>query len=129
MDNLFSVPEASNAVVQALINLLAALIVAVAPIIIARVTVWGKKAWADFKASQPEHVQRLIEGAALFGATFAEKAGPALKDMGVEKLDAALDAANRWLEAQGFEVDDTLLRQAIEVILFQNPEQFPSTKG
>lgn len=124
-----SVPTPVNEVVQALVNLLAYLLPIVLPVIFARVGVWVKARLEDIKRSQPEYVQRLIEAAASFGADFAEKIGPGMKLAGKEKMDAALDAARNWLEAQGYQVNDELLRAAIEVVLFGHPERYQSSKG
>lgn len=126
MDNV--VPAPVNDVVQALVNLLAYLVVLIAPVIIARVSVWAKAEFERIKRMQPEWVQNLIETAALYGADIAEKIDLSgqLERYGRDKKRIALEAAQRWLREQGYEVDVTVLDEAIENVLFNNPERFQS---
>jgi hypothetical protein len=66
----------------------------------------------------------------MLGANFAEKLDLAgmLEQYGRDKKTLALNAAREWLLAQGYDIDLSLLDAALESILFQNPEQFPSSK-
>lgn len=121
-----TVPTPVNDLVQAAVAVLAFVVLTVGPFIIAKAIAFAHKAYDDFRTSQPEFVQKLIDTAAMFGATVAEKVGNDLKLYGQDKLDYALDAAKRWLMEQGFAINDETLRDAIHKVLFDNPDLFPA---
>lgn len=112
---------------QAAVNLLAALLPYVLLPIIAVTGVWVKARWEEFKLNQPEYIQRLIDDAARFGADFAEKIelSGIVEDYAKSKKQAALDAARSLLREKGYEnVDLSVLDAAIEVVLFRNPDRY-----
>lgn len=122
-------------VVQQIIQLFVTLIAIVLPMIgigaaFAKLVVWAKGEFERIKNEQPETIRNLIEAAVMLGASFAEKLDLAgmLEQYGRDKKTLALEAAQRWLEQLGYDVDLSVLDAALEAILFQNPEQFPSTK-
>lgn len=116
--------------IQLFINLIAVLV----PMLglgyaFARLVVWGKAEFERIKREQPEWIQNLIDTAVLLGAEFAEKIDLAgmLEQYGRDKKRLALEAAEKWLAEQGYEVDFDVLDAALESILFRNPEKFPSS--
>lgn len=123
------VPVPINDLVQALVDLIAALLPVILPILFGRLVVWGKARFEQIKRHQPEWVKAAIEEAAYFGADFAEKVGPSVSAYGEEKMHLALDAANDWLKQQGYNIDDKLLRSAIEGVLFNHPEKYKRSQG
>ena len=124
---LAEVPTQVNDLVQAAINVLPLAITLLATLGVgARIAVWFLERWNEFKVTQPEYIQALLEAAATFGADFAEKVGPQLEVYGKEKLKLAEEAGERWLASQGYVVELALLREAIEGVLFRNPDKYPS---
>lgn len=123
-----NIPAPVSEVLQSLVNLLGWGLLIVAPIVLARLGLWIAVKWNIYKQSQPENIRLLLETAAKFGADFAEKVGPTLKEFGKDKMEAAVDAATRWLAAQGYEIDNAPIKEAIEVILFNSPDKYPSSK-
>lgn len=123
------VPAPVDGLMQAAINVLAWALPIVLAAIGGRIAIWFAARWRDFKLSQPENVQRVLEDAAKFGADFAEKVAPAMQLMGKEKMEAAIGAAMKLLAAKGYSVDSAPLYEMVEVILFNNPDKYPSSKG
>lgn len=124
---MINVPSPVSEFVQSAITMIAYLLPIILPVIIGAVIVWVKARWESILASQPENVRLMIEAAAKFGADFAEKVGPSLELEGKEKLEAALNAAEGWLKAQGYDVELDVLVAAIEGVLFNNPDDYPSS--
>lgn len=96
----------------------------------ARIVVWAKGEFERIKNEQPDVIRNLIDMAVMLGAEFAEKIDLSgmLEQYGRDKKELALNAAKEWLLQQGYDVDLSLLDAALESILFQNPEKFPSSK-
>lgn len=121
-----------TSIVQALINIIAIAVGALATAgVAARIVVWVKARFEEFKATQPENIQTLIEWAVKTAAEFAEKVDLSgqLEDYARSKKAIALKAAHDLLLSVGFDVDLSVLDAALESFLFRNPEQFPSSKG
>lgn len=123
------VQDATAQIIQALVNLIATLVPLVLPVIIGLVTKWVKDRFEELKMSQPENVQQAIEWAVRIGAEFAEKIGPVLEAEGKDKLEIALERAERALADLGYDIDPSVLEAALESVLFRNPDKFPSSKG
>lgn len=105
-----------DAVVQALINLVAALIVAVTPIIVGGVIVAVKKRFNDFLITQPDNVREAYRYAATLGIRLAESVYTDFEPE--QKLQKALEAGKEWIVGMGYEEPDTdMLRTSIEALL------------
>lgn len=121
--------------VEQIIQLFVQVIAVVLPLLglgvaFARLVVWGKGEFERIKNEQPDVIRNLIDMAVMLGASFAEKVDLAgmLEEYGRDKKALALEAAERWLSEQGYNIDLSLLDAALENILFNNPEKFPSSK-
>lgn len=105
-------------IIQQVINLLAAVLAVVFPVVVGRVTIWVRERWEEFLMSRPENVRDAYESAARFGIRIAEIIGEELKLEGKEKLRFAADKARTWLAEQGYEdVSIDVLENLIETLL------------
>ncbi len=105
-------------ILQGVINLIAALIAVLVPVVIGRVTIWVRGRWEEFLMSRPEDVRLAYESAARFGIRIAEIIGAELQLEGKEKLRLAADKARQWLSEQGYEeVSIDLLESVIESLI------------
>jgi len=103
----------------ALIGVLIALVRLVGPILDHVLAVWISKEAARLKTHLPENWRKALQEAAIFGAQAAEQAGVAqlIANAADVKKRYAVAAAERWLKAQGYAVDLTLLGDAIEQVI------------
>jgi hypothetical protein len=116
-------------VLQNLINLLAALVAVLVPVVVGYVTVWVRGRWEEFLMSRPEDVRLAYESAARFGIRIAEIVGAELKLEAKEKLRLATDKARQWLAEQGYEeVSIDLLESVIESLLDATKAQISEEK-
>jgi hypothetical protein len=105
--------------IVALVGVLVALIRLVGPILDQALAVWISKEAAQIKAHLPENWRKALHDAAIFGAQAAEQAGVAqlIANAADVKKRYAVAAAERWLKAQGYAVDLTLLGDAVEQVI------------
>lgn len=86
---------------------------------------WVASWWVNVKQNLPDHIADLLEQAAYLGVSIAQQLAESKQiDFG-ERKDAAIDAAERWLEEIGVEgVDPEVLGDIIESIVYRlkNPE-------
>lgn len=109
--------EAVNEFLQAAINLLLMMLIILVPVIARWVSFRAIEFWAVIRASMPEQVSNSIEFAARLGVMAAEQFYRSNQIMFNERKDKALEIAARWLEHQGYEIDLTVIDNAIEAIL------------
>lgn len=118
--------------VENLIIAAAALLQWVGPIlltiVLARVGIWLAVRWEEFKVSQPEHIQDLIDTAVELAVDFAEKIDleGMLEEYADTKKEAAKQFARDWLALHGIAnttVLDPVIDGLIEVILYRRDNQ------
>lgn len=127
-----TVPMEVNQLVQAAINVVAFVIaIAASAGIIGKIVIWVKARFDEFKQAQPDNVRSLIDWAVMIAAEFVEKLDLSgqLEDYARSKKDLALEYAHDLLLQVGFDIDMKALDAALESILFNNPDKFPSSKG
>lgn len=105
-----------DAIIQALIDLAVAVIIAATPLIVGGVIVAIRSKFNEFVLSQPENVREAYQYAAKLGIRLAETVYNDLEPK--EKLNKALDAGKEWLVGMGYKSpDDSMLRTSIEALL------------
>jgi hypothetical protein len=127
-----NVPVEVNQLAQAALNVIAFVIaVAASAGIVGKIVVWVKGRFDEFKAAQPDNIRSLIDWAVMLAAEFAEKLelSDQLEQYARSKKDLALEYAHNLLLQVGFDIDMKALDAALESVLFNNPDKFPSSKG
>lgn len=125
-------PVEVNALLQAAINLIGfALAVLAASGIVGKVVVWAKGKLLELEASQPENIQKWIEWAVTMAADFAEKLDLSgqLEQYARSKKELAVEYAHTLLVQLGFDVSLETIDAALEALLFNNPDKYPSGDG
>ncbi len=109
-----------NEVEQVLINFLVAFITTCTPVVVAFVVAWIKAKTDEIKTKISERLsseqQYALEWAARNAVLAAEQSG--LKDLAINKKAFAITAAERFLKAQGFDIDLDVIAEAIEAAVW-----------
>lgn len=127
-----NVPVEVNQFVQVAVNVIAFVIaVAASAGVVGKIVVWVKSQFDAFKAAQPDNVRSLIDWAVMIAAEFVEKLdlSDQLEQYARSKKDLALEYAHNLLLQVGFDIDMKALDAALESVLFNHPDKFPSSKG
>jgi hypothetical protein len=123
-------PPASPDVNEALINFAMNFLLLVGPVLASLLAAYlagkARKAWAEFKAEQPDAAYWLA-WAAEAAVRAAEQAG--MKQAIGSKKDYAIRAAQNWLALKGIKVDLALLEAAIEGAVWKELNQYDPEKN
>jgi len=117
-----------DTILQIGVGVIALLILVLGPIFIRFVLVWYHRTLENLKAEAPELIVEIINEAALIGAAFAERHGEAIRITGREKMGLAIEAAERYLESIGYDIELDILEMVIEKVLVENFDYFPRRK-
>lgn len=116
-------------VLQTILDLIAKAIITFSPIILPMIATWGVDKWQKIRATQPAHIQDLMDKGAKFAYQYAEQEWKTGRIEANKRKDEALNAFNEWLDAQGIVLDDSLLNKAIEsYVLGINQQKAEKTK-
>lgn len=97
-------------------KLLVAFFTLVTPMVVAFLFAQFKLVWARFKAEKPD-MAWMLEQAASLAVNAAEQAGA--ESYFKDKKAYALDVAQKWLSAQGVDIDLSLIDAAIEAAVYE----------
>lgn len=122
------------AILGATVSLLVLIIRLVGPYVDQAAMRWALKVSANEATHLPASIREIIHEAAIFGAQAAEQMSLAQRIANTidAKKNYAVQAAERWLKAQGYTIDLETIGDAIETVILQGlhlppPNDTPQT--
>jgi hypothetical protein len=109
--------DLTSDILQVLLQAAVSILVVTIPYTVPKLIRYSINTWGELKATMPEQVGHMIEQAARIGVLAAEQY---LKNEDIdlsERKELALEVAERWLHEQGYNIDLTVIDDAIEAFL------------
>lgn len=112
--------QQASVALGAIVTIVAIFVKVVGPVAEKAVAVWAAREGIKMAKRMPTNVQQWIQQAATIGAQAAEQAHLAqrISDALDEKEKYAVNVADKWLQAQGLQVDAGVLLGAVEAVVF-----------